>query len=103
MEGSLKVSPEELQAAAEEFGDRGNRIAVLMNEMISVMNSVGEYWEGETSLTYTNKFKNLQEDINKVNSIIQSHVEELKTMSDQYKKLENHTKEISEGVLGEII
>ena len=103
MEGILKVSPEELQVAAEEFGNRGNKIAILMNEMINMVDSIGGHWQGEASLTYTTKFKNLQTDINKMNGIIQSHVEELKTMSEHYQKVENRTKEIGESLLGEIL
>ncbi len=103
MEGSLKVSPEELKLAAEEFGNSGNKISILMGEMISMVGNIGQYWQGEAALVYTSKFRNLQGDIDRMNVIIQGHVEELKTMSEQYKKLENQTKEAGEDLLGEIL
>lgn len=103
MEGILKVSPEELQTVAKEFGERGNKIALLMNDMISTVESINGYWQGEAALTYINKFKGLQDDINKMNGIIQNHVEDLNDMAQGYKQTENKSIEIGTQLLGEIL
>ena len=103
MEGNFKVSPQEIQIIADEFGDRGNRIVVLMNEILGVVEGIGSCWEGDVALIYINKFKGLQQDINSMNKMIQNHVQDLSEMAKNYTKIEKQSQELQVELFGDVI
>lgn len=103
MEGILKVTPEELQSTAGEFSSKGNSIKGLMDQMMGIVKNLSGSWQGEASATYLRKFQGLQTDIDKMNRMIQEHVQDLNTMAEQYKQAENTNMEQGQGLTDSVI
>lgn len=103
MEGILKVTPEELQTTAGEFGSKGNTIKAQTDQMMEMVQNLSASWQGEASNAYLNKFKNLQTDIDKINRMIQEHVKDLNEMAEGYKQAENANMEHSQGLSDNVI
>ena len=103
MEGILKVTPEELQATAGEFGNKGNTIKGLTDQMMGMVKNLSSSWQGEASSAYLQKFQNLQTDIDKINRMIQEHVKDLNDMAEQYKQAETTNMEQSQALADNVI
>ena len=103
MEGILKVTPEELQSTAGEFSGKGNTIKGLMDQMMGIVTNLSGSWQGEASATYLRKFKGLQTDIDKMNRMIQEHVQDLNNMANQYKQAENQNMEAGQALTDSVI
>lgn len=84
MEGTLKVTPEELQRTAASFSNRGNVIATTMESMMELVTNLTASWEGEASESYIKTFRELQNDMERINSKIQEHAEDLNTIAENY-------------------
>lgn len=98
MEGILKVTPDELRTTAGEFGNKGNTIKAQTDEMMQMVKNLSTVWQGEASGAYLNKFQGLQTDIDKINRMIQEHVQDLNDMAEQYDIAENTNTEQSQGL-----
>ena len=46
-------------------------------------------WEGEASRAYLNKFKGLEDDIQRMYNLIREHVTDLQQMANEYTQAEN--------------
>lgn len=89
MEGILKVTTEDLRSTAGEFGNKGNTIKAQTDEMMQMVKGLNSAWQGEASGAYLAKFQGLQTDIDKINRMIQEHVQDLNEMAQQYDTAEN--------------
>ncbi len=103
MEGILKVTPEKLIQAANEFGTTGKAISILTQEMTDIVNGLKSIWQGEAASSYGTKFLGLQDDIEKINRIIQEHVTDLNEMAGEYQNAEDAGIEESSRLLTEIV
>lgn len=103
MEGILKVTPEKLIQASTEFSATGKTISTLTQEMTTIINGLKTIWQGDAATTYGNKFNGLQDDIEKINRMIQEHVTDLNEMAGEYQSAE--TANVDEGarLLTEVI
>ena len=66
MEGILKVTPEKLIQASNEFSQTGKTISSLTSEMMSIVNGLKSIWQGEAANSYNSRFTSLQDDIDKI-------------------------------------
>ena len=103
MEGYLKVSPEKLRATSSEFASEGTVVSSLTQQMMTIVTDLASGWEGEASTAYINKFKQLQDDINSINSMIQEHVADLDEMAANYETGEQKNMETAGALPGDII
>lgn len=90
MEGTLRVTPEKLIAAAEEFSISGNTVNNLTQQMMTMVNGLSSVWSSETAAKYNAKFSALQSDIDKMNRMIQEHVTDLNDMARNYQDTETY-------------
>jgi WXG100 family type VII secretion target len=88
MEGIIKVTPEQLISTANEFSTVGTTVNNLTSEMTNTVNSLNQVWEGDAAKAYNTKFKGLEDDIQKLNSMIQEHVKDLTAMAQVYQNAE---------------
>lgn len=89
MERTLKVTPEELIKTSQEFSLRGRTISTLTSEMVKMVSGISNgLWIGLASEAYLAKFKQLDEDILKINAMIQEHVNDLQIMASTYAQAE---------------
>lgn len=103
MEGILKVTPEKLNSTASEFSSTGKTISGLTQEMMTIVNGMKSVWQGEASTSYGAKFSGLQDDIEKMNRMIQEHVTDLTEMAAQYTAAEQANVEISSRLSSDVI
>ena len=103
MEGILKVTPEKLTEGAANFGNSGKTVSSLTSEMMTTVKNLSTVWEGEASAAYVNKFSQLQDDIERMNRMIQEHVTDLNDMARTYQDAENANTQESGGLLGDVI
>lgn len=103
MEGTLKVTPEKLRATATELSSEGQTVSSQTQQMMSLVTGLSSSWQGDASNTYINKFKQLEDDINKINAMIQEHVRDLNDMAANYSTAEQRNQEAGNVLRGDVI
>ncbi len=103
MNGTLKVSPEQLISAAENFNTEGNNIRSITDEMMNKVTSLTSVWEGEASQAYINKFKNLEDDIQRMLGMINEHVTDLNDMASEYSRAEQENADLASSLADDVI
>lgn len=103
MEGTLRVTPEQLEATATEFSSKGTTVANLTTQMTQLVEGLASSWEGEAATAYVTKFRQLDDDIQKMTRMIQEHANDLNEMARVYRDAEIvNTDEIS-ALAGDVI
>lgn len=93
MEGTLRVTPAELQRTVNSFGSRGKTIASTTESMMELVTNLISTWEGDASAAYIKTFNGLQDDILKINTKIQKHVSDLNKIAQNFINEENQATE----------
>lgn len=89
MDGIIKVSTEQLRSTSSEFSTLGQRVSSLTSDMTNLITGLSSGYEGEAAQAYINKFRGLDDDIQKINRMIQEHVTDLNDMAQRYDEAEN--------------
>ncbi|MCD7981729.1 MAG: WXG100 family type VII secretion target [Clostridiales bacterium] len=84
MEGTLLVTPEQLQTASATFSSKATQVKALHDGMITRVNTLCGTWEGSASETYKAKFAALQSSMDILYNMIQEHSNDLNAMAEQY-------------------
>lgn len=103
MEGYLKVTPEKLISASEEFGMIGNNMSSLTEAMMNLVMSLKGIWQGEASMAYSNKFNSLQTDMDKLYKMVQEHSQDLSLMAEGYMEAENANADTSNSMNSNVV
>lgn len=103
MEGFLKVDPAKLISAADEFNTTGGQVRSLTDQMIGIVDSLNTIWEGDAAMAYTQKFHQLDDDIERIHKMIQEHVKDLQEMAQQYTTAEMTNLDTGNSLTGDII
>lgn len=103
MQGTIKVDPQKLISTANEFNATGGKVKGLTADMMSKVTSMSSVWEGDASNTYINRFKELQDDMDRMFSMIQEHVTDLNDMAQQYITAENANIDLGGSLAGDVI
>lgn len=100
--GVLKVTPEKLTQAASEFSNSGRNISSMTSEMIGIVDGLKSVWQGSAASEYSERFSGLKDDIDRINKIIEGHVNDLNQMALEYQNAEDQSVEESSKLLSEI-
>lgn len=100
--GILKVTPEKLTQAAGEFQTSGRNISSMTAEMISIVDGFKSIWQGNAATEYAGKFNGLRDDIEKINRMIEEHVNDLNEMALGYQNAEDQSIEESANLISDI-
>lgn len=103
MEGTLRVDPQKLISTADEFGATGSQIRTLTDQMISITDSLRNVWEGDAANTYSTKFGQLKDDMERMYRMIDEHVKDLNEMAQRYMEVENFNTETGNSLAGDVI
>jgi WXG100 family type VII secretion target len=102
--GTLRVTPEKLQATASSFEGTGTTVNNLTQQMTSIVTSLsGQVWSGEAATAYVNKFNGLQDDMNRIYKMIKEHSDDLIEMAQQYISAENMNTDLVNGLSSDVI
>ena len=82
----IKVSPEKLRATASEFDSLGGNVRNLPSQMMTTVTGLGAQWQGEAATAYINKFKGLEDDIQRMCNMITEHSRDLQDMAAAYER-----------------
>lgn len=103
MEGTILVTPEQLESTANEFNSIMTQVQSLANSMTDQVNGLSAKWQGEASTAYVNKFNQLNDDIAKLAGMINEHVTDLNEMASVYRNAEQANEELSNSLAGDVI
>lgn len=103
MEGTLRVTPEQLESTANEFASKGTTVGNLTAQMTQLVEGLSSIWEGEAANAYTTKFRQLDDDIQKIVCMIQEHSSDLNEMARVYRDAETANQEEIAGLSGDVI
>lgn len=103
MDGKVLVTPEKLISTAEEFNSTNTQVRNLTQQMIETVDSLKSAWEGDAANAYSTKFHQLEDDMDRLHSMINEHVTDLKEMASQYQAAEQANAEISNALAGDVI
>ena len=93
MDGIRKVTPEKLSSTAEEYSKGGQKVNTKTQSMREQENGLSSTWTGEAANAYRTKFSGLQDDITKLNNMIQEHAADLTEMGETYQRAETANEE----------
>ena len=89
MEGTIKVTPQELKNAAGNLQQGGVNIGNYTQQMTEMISQIsGQIWSGDAAENFKNKFSNLNDDIQTMIRMINEHVQDLNDMATQYETAE---------------
>ena len=89
MANVIRVTPEELKSTAAMLQSKSAEVKTLTQSMTStVYQLTGRIWSGEAQTEYVNRFKGLEQDILKLNDLIQRHVNDLYVIANEYQNTE---------------
>ena len=103
MEGTLRVTPEQLEAAAGEFSTKATTVGNLTSQMTQLVDGLNSVWEGEAATAYTAKFRQLDDDIQKMIRMIQEHSNDLNEMAGVYTRTDAEIMDAIADLAGDVI
>ena len=103
MEGTILVTPEQLESTATEFNNVMSQVKSLTSSMTEQVNGLSAKWQGEASTAYVNKFKQLNDDIVTMAAMINEHVNDLNQMASVYRNAEQANEELGNSLAGDIL
>lgn len=103
MEGNLKVTPEQLESASNEFSAKGTTVGNLTTQMMELVTGLAGVWEGEAATAFMNKFRELEDDIQKIIRMIQEHATDLTEMAKVYRDAETAGQDEINSLPGDVI
>lgn len=95
---TLKVTPEKLTAAAQQFQTRGSSIRNLTSQMLSLVKSLNSAWESPAQQTFVQKFSALDGDMAQIQEKINEHVRDLNQIANDFKTSENSKQSTASGL-----
>ena len=103
MDGILKVTPEVLQNTASEFQTMNGQVKNTTGEMVNKINGLRNTWQGAASDAFIAKVNGLQQDMDKIYSMINEHVTDLNDMAQTYINAENTNESAGSGLQAGIL
>lgn len=103
MANTIKVETSKLKSAASEFSNTSAQIKNATNSMTQAVQQLsGSVWSGDAATAYQNKFSGLQDEITKIDRMIQEHVQDLNDMATQYERAESEATQTASSLNAEI-
>ena len=103
MEGIIKVTPEVLINTSTELSSEGSQIGSLTTEMMDLINALPSTWVGEAGNAFVSKFSGLSDDIERMVSMINEHVEDLNEMAQTYINTELQIEDMTQSLSSDVI
>lgn len=103
MPNIIRVSPDKLNSTAGEIKNIQSNVLNITSEMTSIVQGMSSDWTGDASTAYIQKFTGLQDDMQKISSMLNEHVTDLQTMSTTYSQAESNAASISSGLSSDVI
>ena len=103
MEGTLRVTPEQLINTSSEFSTIGNTVANLTEQMTTTVTGLANIWQGEAATAYVNRFNGLNDDIQRLVAMIREHSTDLSEMAQTYMSGDDQNVQLAETLSSDVI
>lgn len=103
MNGILRVEPQQLISTASEFSNQGSTISNLTSQMVSLVTGLSSAWEGDAATAYINKFKGLEDDIQRMIAMVNEHASDLEEMASIYMEADAANADLANGLVSDVI
>ncbi len=103
MEGTLRVTPEQLETTSGEFSEKGAKMSDLTTQMMSLVDGLSSIWEGAAATSYRTQGKQLEDDIQKLARMVQEHASDLGEMARIYREAENANQSDASALPGDVV
>lgn len=101
MEGTLKVTPEELISSSQEFSSINTQVTNITNQELEKIRSISS-WIGDAKTAYVGKFDTLEEEMVKIRQMIEEHCTDLQEMARNYQTAEETNVETAQALKSNI-
>lgn len=101
--GTIRVTTEELRSTGETIRSGTEAIGRELDEMQSIVQASGSYWEGEGGDICRSAFTDFQESIQEMISRLEEHVTDLYQMAGIYEDTEKQNQSAAEVLSGDVI
>lgn len=103
MANIIKVETSKLRSAASQFSTTSGQIKNATNAMTQAINQLtGSVWSGEAATAYINKFNGLNDEIAKIDKMINEHVQDLNDMAAEYDRAENENRQTASALTSDL-
>lgn len=99
----LNVNAQDLINTAEAFRTSGNHVNELTNNMMNTVNGMNNAWRGDAANAYMGRFNQLEDDMQRLFSMINEHVNDLEEMASNYTESEMSNEEYIETLSTDVI
>jgi len=103
MDGRIMVTTELLRSTATEFQNAMTQIQSITANMVSDANGLNAKWQGDAATAYIEKFKQLEDDIQKLANMVNEHVEDLNQMATNHENAETKNIDAPSALAGDIL
>ena len=104
MANVIRVTPEELKAAASRMETHADTMQAKTDQMYEiVMSLTGRIWSGEAQNEYTDRFFMLKENIIALHKLVNDHVDHLNMIANEYQSAENANMDVAASLSSEVI
>ena len=103
MDGRILVTTELLRSTATEFENAMTQIQSITTMMVDTANGLNAKWQGDAATAYIEKFKMLEDDIQKLARMVNDHVTNLNQMATNDENTETKNIDAPSALAGDIL
>ena len=103
MEGTLKVTPQQLEATAQGMEKEVSRLLSLAGEMSDIANQLRSGWEGEAATAYINKVNAEKQDVDDCVQKVRKRLGELRQKAQNYAAAESANESTAERLAVDVV
>lgn len=94
MANVIKVETSKLRSAASQFSSTSTQIKNATNAMTQAVNQLnGAVWSGDAASSYIKQFTGLNDEITKIDKMLQEHIQDLQDIAAEYDRTENENRQ----------
>lgn len=103
MANMIKVETAKLRSASSSLSSTSSQIKNTTNSMTQAINQLsGAVWSGEAASAYISKFSGLNDEIAKIDKMIQEHVKDLNDMAAEYDRAEAENRQTASSLASDL-
>ena len=100
---NLKATPEKINTAANEFETHNNQMRSIMRNMIEAVDATKGVWQGTAANAYVTKVHALQNDMERLYTLVKEHVTDLHQIAQTYSTAESKNVELASGLPSDVV
>lgn len=99
----ILVKSDELKRVAGNFEGSADKIKGYTDRMLEIIRNLGSTYTGDAASAYYSQFNGLSDDMVRIQNKIHEHVNDLRTIADNYEKAENSIQNANRAMASDVI